>query len=127
MKRHLFTKTDGLLLGIVLLLSIGLFAFLSLNKTDTLTAVVETAGGQVTEVELYRLSEPYTQRMEANGYTLTVEFSPDGVEVRSATCPDKCCVGQGKLTKVGSCTVCLPAGVVIRLAGDGERKVDAVL
>lgn len=83
--------------------------------TEGLTAVVSVDGA---EVERVALDGGAGERVYAgNGYTLMVEFGPEGVRVREADCPTRDCVHTGTITRGGQSIVCLPARVIIRLEG----------
>jgi len=90
-----------------------------------LTAVVTIDGQEADRVALWPLREPELRTYTGQGYTLTVEFSPEGVRVAEADCPNLDCVHTGQVSGPGRSVVCLPARVAIQLTGDGG--VDAVL
>ena len=47
--------------------------------------------------------------------------------MEDADCPDRLCVKQGRIKKVGESIVCLPHKVVIEIVGEKEEAgVDAV-
>ena len=70
------------------------------------------------------LDETYS----GSGYSLTVEFSAEGVRVASSDCPNQDCVHTGEIHHAGRSIVCLPARISIQLTGGAEdAAVDAVI
>lgn len=80
-----------------------------------LTAVVSIDGAEVERIDLAR--ERGERVYSANGYTLTVELGPDGVQVARSDCPTQDCVHTGAIARAGQSIVCLPARLIIQLEG----------
>jgi len=123
------TRWDALVAAAILLLAAACAAVfwrdrLSGDPTG-LTAVVTIDGQEADRVALWPLREPERRSYTGQGFTLTVEFSPDGVRVAEADCPNLDCVHTGQVSGAGRSVVCLPARIAIQLTGDGG--VDAVL
>ncbi len=109
-----------------ILLALGMIWLLLGRSPQGTQAVVEAEGQEVLRRELTGLIEPERiQIAGAEGVSLTVELSPQGARVLSASCPDKICQRAGLLTKAGESAVCLPGRVVLRLEGPGA-PADAV-
>lgn len=122
----------GLLLGALCLWCVIYFAGRNTDK-NTLTVVI-TVDGQ----------EYYTGRLIENGAEeknakSTVgdkrEIDVDGhnkvviaggeVWMDSADCPDKLCVGQGRISRSGQTIICLPNKVMVTIKG-GKSEYDGV-
>jgi hypothetical protein len=58
--------------------------------------------------------------------SLTLELRDGGVRVKGSPCPDRLCVRQGIVSRVGSAIVCVPGGVTVRIGGD-DGALDAVV
>ena len=99
-------------------------------ESGTLLAVVEIDGAEVDRFALAQAAEEprtYTN----NGVTLTVapcatvkrdaetrtQTETAGVRVVSSDCPTQDCVHTGQISRAGQSIVCLPAHIVITLAG----------
>ena len=99
-------------------------------ESGTLLAVVEIDGAEVDRFTLAQAAEE-TRTYTNNGVTLTVapcatatrdaETRPQtetaGVRVVSSDCPTQDCVHTGQISRAGQSIVCLPAHIVITLAG----------
>jgi hypothetical protein len=108
---------------ILAIAAISLFMGKALKKEGN-SVVVSLDGAKVAE---YSLGESGTYELSGydGGYnTLVIE---EGVAyLTDADCPDKLCVKQGKISKVGETIVCLPHRIVIEVVGEGEAEIDAV-
>ena len=90
-------------------------------------ARIEQDGVCVKEIDLSRVTEPYSFVLETtDGGSNTIEVEPGRICVSEADCPDGICVRQGWLAHGAGSIVCLPHGLVIRLAGSSDSGADAV-
>lgn len=64
------------------------------------------------------------QQVELNGpLGITVLRLADGhAQVVSSPCPQKICIGLGKISRSGDLLACVPNRLVIRIEGDGGTK-----
>ena len=99
-------------------------------ESGTLLAVVEIDGAEVDRFTLAQAAEE-TRTYTNNGVTLTVapcvtvkrdaetrtQTETVGVRVVSSDCPTQDCVHTGQISRAGQSIVCLPAHIVITLAG----------
>ena len=99
-------------------------------ESGTLRAVVEIVGAEVDRFTLAQAAEQ-TRTYTNNGVTLTVapcatvkrdaetrtQTETAGVRVVSSDCPTQDCVHTGQISRAGQSIVCLPAHIVITLAG----------
>ena len=99
-------------------------------ESGTLLAVVEIDGAEVDRFTLAQAAEE-TRTYTNNGVTLTVapcatakrdaetwtQTETAGVRVVSSDCPTQDCVHTGQISRAGQSIVCLPAHIVITLAG----------
>lgn len=102
----------------------------SAPESGTLLAVVEIDGAEVDRFTLAQAAEE-TRTYTNNGVTLTVapcatvkrdaetwtQTETAGVRVVSSDCPTQDCVHTGQISRAGQSIVCLPAHIVITLAG----------
>ncbi len=121
--RRLLSRRGLWGLGTLCLLCAFVFLIFARLPKGTV-AVVEKNGKELLRRELSQLTGPEETEIQGeNGIWLELAFYPDGAAVLSSQCPDKICVGHGKLTKAGETAVCLPARVSLRLEGPGADGV----
>ena len=88
----------------------------------------ETGSGAVVTVrtadgdEIYPLSKDGV--FSLNGGTNTLVIENGEAWVSEADCPDKICMGMGKISKNGEFIACLPNQVIIVVEGGEESPVD---
>ncbi len=71
---------------------------------------------------VYRLDKVQSIELSSNGVALTVACDGKEVWVESSSCPDKCCVNKGKISKAKQIIACAPARVSVSIIGeDGEH------
>lgn len=119
------TKADALLaLAIALLAALlGARAWFAPATDGALTVVVSVDGAEAERFPLGDAAREYTN----NGYTVRVEATAEGVRVARADCPTRDCVRTGVISRAGQSIVCLPARVVVTLAGaPSDADFDAV-
>ena len=111
-------KNDLILVGVVLSLSIiGFLIFKLTMKNGNLVSV--SINGE--EKYVY----PITDNIETdiitgeNGKNINTLVIEDGkAYIKSATCPDKICVGHRPISKDGETIVCLPHKIVISVSDE---------
>lgn len=122
------TRWDILVVLAVVLLAVtsALVVWGHSDSADQLTAVVLIDGEEADRIDLQK--ESGTRSYSAHGYTLTVDFRPDGepgVRVETSDCPTQDCVHTGTITRAGQSIVCLPARMIIQLEGTVIPDSDA--
>ncbi len=85
--------------------------------TDAVVTV-RTADGN----EIYPLNKDGV--FSLNGGTNTLVIENGEAWVSEANCPDKVCMGMGKISKNGEFIACLPNQVIIVVEGGEESPVD---
>ena len=119
------TKT-WIALFAVLAAILALLSFLLLRQREEGTKVeILQDGAVIREIDLSRIAEEESFRVEwAGGYNL-VEVRPGAIRVSEADCPDRICVGMGWLTDGAAPIVCLPHRLMIRRKGAGAADAAA--
>ena len=87
------------------------------TRTDAVVTV-RTADGD----EVYPLNKDGV--FSLNGGTNTLVIENGEAWVSEANCPDKVCMGMGKISKNGEFIACLPNQVIIVVEGGEESPVD---
>ena len=120
MKNH---KRDLILIGILLLAASALFfLFKGKQAGEEGAAAVVTVDG--TEIARYPLNRDGTFVLNGGSNTLIVENGEAWIS--EANCPDKLCMGFGKISKKGEIIVCLPNRLIVVIEGGEAAEVDAV-
>lgn len=109
-----------LVIFFALMSTLGIF-FLSANKTNENTAYIYKDGELVEEVDLSKVDKTYTIKVGGN----VVLVEKNCISMKEASCPDKLCIKQGRITNGSHPVVCLPNRVVIKV-GKEDGGADAV-
>lgn len=122
--RKWMTKTDAVILAVILLLSGAFFLWRSYGaKGEALSATVTVAGETVLEIPLSTLTQEKEFTLE-NGIVLTA--TPEGIRFTSSDCKDQICVHAGLLSKNGDVAACLPNQTVVSVQTEKTADLDAV-
>ena len=109
-----------IIIAMVLLCVLGVASFVLLKNIPSGTvAVISVDGEEYERIDLSRVEEPYDLEIATEFGRNTVHVEPGAISVISASCPDKVCVKQGKLTGGGVPIVCMPNRLVISIEGSG--------
>ena len=107
---------------IILFISVVLGIFAVRSTFGTAEVVTVKQGDKIIEkISLGDVSEPYEIRLSGN----TVLVEKDGVSMKGADCPDKCCVQMGKITRSNESIICLPNKVIVEIEGK-KSDVDGI-
>ncbi len=74
----------------------------------------------------YTLTKDYETefKVEANSGYNTIHIKDGKVWINEATCPDKVCLHQGKISNDGEIIVCLPNRLMVQIKDSTEAKDD---
>ena len=113
---------DLVLVGVLLIAAV-LALFLLRNRQEKETGsnavvTVRTADGEA----IYPLNKDGV--FSLNGGTNTLVIENGEAWVSEADCPDKICMGMGKISKNGEFIACLPNQVIIVVEGGEESPID---
>ena len=114
-------RYDLILIGALLVLSIGILLAVTLTRREGGYVEVEK-GGEL--VATYRLSQ--SGEYSLNGGTNILVIENGMAYLKEANCPDKTCVRTGKIRYVGQSIVCLPNEIAITVRGNSTGGVDIV-
>lgn len=110
-------KNDFILVGVVLLAAILFFVFIP--KESANIAKITVNG------ELYKTVSLEKDTKIEIGNTNVATVKNGEIYMESATCPDKLCVHQGKISDSSKKIVCLPNKVIIEAVR--ESNLDTVV
>lgn len=115
-------KVGDLVLCAVIL-AVSAFIFATLFVREDASDVVISYGEKT---EVYDLFTDRELEISSGGHTLNIVISDGSVRVSDSTCPDKICKASGPISSGGKMIACVPAGVSIKVEGDGDEKIDWV-
>ncbi len=113
---------DIILMSVICLMTVFLFLLPLLTDKGSSAEIyiVETD-----EIKNISLSENATYDITSRGISLTVCVSDGEVSISRSDCRDGICSNTPPISRAGQSIVCAPAGVVVRIVGEGAI-VDAV-
>ncbi len=114
-------RYDLILIGALLVISIGVLLVTTLTRREGGYVEVEQSG-QI--IATYSLS--IDGEYSLNGGTNILVIEGGVAYLRDANCPDKTCVNTGKIHYVGQSIICLPNEISITVRGDTDDGVDFV-
>lgn len=117
--KKLFTKVDLIIIAVVLIVGVGLIAFMP--KGEGKTAVIRVDGKEYKQIDLTNKSR---QEISVNGVVIISENGE--IYVSDSTCPDKICVRAGHLKNEGQSAVCAPNRVSVEVTGKSKNTPWAV-
>ena len=112
---------DLIIAGVLLLAALALFFLMRSRQardTGTGAQAVVTVDGQ--EVGRYPLQKSGTFPLNGGSNILVVENGEAWVS--DADCPDKVCMGMGKISRNGEFIACLPNRLLIVVEGAAEQS-----
>ncbi len=124
MERKLITKTDLLIIAVVVFAIVISFA-VKIFADKNLVAEIYFDGEII---ETVNLSEKEAKEIITGQKGKTVIKSENGkIYFSSSCCPDKVCVESGELEKNGDFASCLPEKVIVKVTGKSSDNIDAIV
>ncbi len=117
-------RNDIILGGILAVIAIFVFIFISLTKSEGSKVLVTVDGKEYATLELKK-DTTYTVDL-GNGEQNTFVIKDGTVDMTQASCPDKICVNHKSIHYNNETIVCLPNKVVLQIIDGEESKTDAV-
>lgn len=124
-KRKAAYKRDLALAGILLIAAVLLLLLMRGRRTEETVSgpvAVVTVNGK--EAGRYPLTDDGT--FPLNGGSNVLVISDGEAWVSEANCPDRICMGMGKISKSGEFIACLPNRLIITVEETGAQSPDAV-
>ncbi len=106
---------DLMLILALLFVSLLVFLLVELTRDEGSSVLVTVDGEAVAEYSLFDDGE-----YSLNDGTNILVISNGCAYLKDASCPDRLCVNQGKISMSGERIVCLPNRVMIEILGVGE-------
>ena len=114
---------DIIVISVILLITAGVFCFRLFGFAEG-EAVVVTYGENE---KVYSLDENSRFNIESNDISLTVVIENGCVFVDNSNCPEKICINNGKISRVGQSIACVPAHLLIKIIGEGDNDYDLIV
>ena len=109
-------KREFLLAGIVLLISALLFLWNHFFFSKPAAVVEISIDGMATQtLDLWKDQELDIEGADGGHNHLVIENGEAWIS--EASCPDKICIHQGKISRDGEIIVCLPNRITVRISG----------
>ena len=90
--------------------------FITQTKVSNAVANIYQNGTLIRSIDLEAVEESYTFKIEGeNGAYNTVLVEPGCISITDASCPDKVCISQGRISDGVLPITCLPNGIVIQI------------
>lgn len=123
--RNKINKYDIGLIVVIILVNVFILIYGSMNTVEkgNKIALVYSDNKLVGE---YTLTENYNTEFTVegdNGFN-TIHIENGKVWIHEATCPDKVCLSQGKISSGGEVIVCLPNKMMVQIKDETESVDD---
>lgn len=118
-------RNDIVLIGLLLTVTLIVFACMRFNRKPGGYAVVVMNGDEVVS---YPLNEDRTIRLEnpdVGGYNILV-IENGYAHITEASCPDKLCAKHHKVNCNGETLVCLPNKTTVKIVSDVDPDTDFI-
>lgn len=110
---------DIILAGVILVLAIGLYiGNRFMNRKPAVIVEVSLNSHVIHQLDLNKDTEIVIEGY--NGGTNTLVIENGQAYIADATCPDKVCIYQGKISRPGEMIVCLPNLMIAKIVGEEE-------
>lgn len=119
--KRFFARTDIIVIAVILALALAAWLAFMLSGGDGRTAEIYVNRKLYKTVNLETAADPQTIEIDAE-LKVVIEAANGTIRFVSSQCPDKICVNTGTLSRPNQSAACLPAGVVIKIRGDGENN-----
>lgn len=115
------TIRDIMLAVTILVLAGGFYiGYRVLNREPAVYVEVSLNSHVVEQLDLSKDTEVVIQGYKGGTNTLVIENGQ--VYISHATCPDKVCIYQGKISRPGEMIVCLPNLMIAKIVGEEESE-----
>lgn len=110
---------DLILAAALLITAVGFYiGYRIMNRTPAVIVEVSVDGVVAQELDLSKDGEYIIQGYNNGSNTLVIEGGEAWIS--DATCPDKVCIHQGKISHSGEMIVCLPNLMIAKITGEEE-------
>ena len=116
-------KNDIILAAVLVVIAALIWLFIYMARSEGAYVLVTVDGEVFGEYPLDTDTE--IRRGDDESYNILV-IKDGSAAITEASCPDKLCVNQGKISYDGQSVICLPNKVVVEVRGGEKSDYDAV-
>ncbi|MDO5017836.1 MAG: NusG domain II-containing protein [Lagierella massiliensis] len=111
---------DKVLIFFIVLLSVMSYVFLYLAGRDDRNKYisVQVEGNEYKRLTFASGNNSYEYKIDTAEGTNVIEIEEEKIQMIKADCPDKLCIRQGYISRVGEVLVCIPNKVVVEIKSD---------
>ena len=122
MKKYLKFIIAGAIVITVMVALIVAWFFITQEKVSNAVANVYQYGKLIRSIDLNEVEDSYTFDIQGkNGAYNKVLVEHGAISIIDASCPDKVCISQGKISNGVLPITCLPNQVVIKIESKGNN------
>jgi len=119
----LMTTADKVLLGVLILTSLGSFALVGWSQEPAEIVVISYGDNHEVRKPLH---QDGTFTVTGAVGTTRIAITNGVVQIIESACPQKLCIYQGEIAKGGDILVCAPNKVAVWLEGKRVNEFDAI-
>ena len=124
MERKLITKNDIIMLAVFAFVVVFAFVFKNISSEKLVAEIY--FDGEI--IETISLSDKEEKVICTGVHNETVIRAENGrIYFLSSCCKDKICTDSGLLEKNGDFASCLPEKVIVKVVGEKEDNIDAIV
>lgn len=123
------TKGDKILISAIVIISLLFYVIIYMtgSRDGDKYISVQVNGTEFKRLTFTSKNDSYKYKLDTDGGLNIIEVKGDKVRMIEADCPDKLCVHQGYISKVGEVLVCIPNKVVVEIkSDDSEKELDGI-
>lgn len=120
---RILTIGDKLLIALLLVLSLSSFFLVGITNQSGDYALISVNGQSPIRRPLHR-EDLFI--LQGAGGKMVIEINESSIHVLDSDCPQRLCVRQGKIARVGEIIVCVPNKVTIWIEGRTANPFDAI-
>lgn len=118
------TKGDKILISAIVILSLLAYGIIYLSGSGEKNKYISVQfnGEEYKRLTFTSKNDSYEYKLDTDEGLNIIEVEGDKVHMIDANCPDKLCIKQGYISKVGEVLVCVPNKVVVEIKSDDSKK-----
>ena len=123
------TKGDKILISAIVVLSLLAYVIIYFSGSEDRDKYISVQfnGSEFKRLTFTSKNDSYKYKLDTDEGLNIIEVDGDKVHMTEADCPDKLCIKQGYISKVGEVLVCVPNKVVVEIKSDNsEKELDGI-